>query len=220
MSGQTTEASLIVYPFYPFNSSFQYEFVKKMEFKYSIEDIHFIDLKQFSGYSDLMEKSMQLINSSKTPVILIAFGIFARIAGILAEKYREKVKSILFVEPDFTNIIPLLDYKRFFRKNDVHTKLIRFYNPSGLHADKYFHKGKNDSFVQVLDAVGSWAKEFKLFDMINNKIKFTVIWSVMQNECWPLPQVLTEDYNIPVISSENSIITYFETNNIIFIDTI
>jgi hypothetical protein len=60
----------------------------------------------------------------------------------------------------------------------------------------------------------------RLADFIEKKVEMTVVWCVMAKDCWPLPQILTEEYEIPVFTASRNFFDYFKKDcNFVFNNT-
>ncbi len=216
----TNQCAVIVFPFYPFSSKFQKDFVEKLSFKQKISIYHFINLNDFNNYNDLINKILTIINTTNGKVILISFSIFSQIAGFLIKHYNEKIEGTVFIEPDFTNLISKKNYNYFFRKKDIKNKIIKLLTGNQKVNEKLIYHGNIDSFINILTSIADSRNSFKLYDFISTGVKFIVIWSAMQNECWPLPQVLSEDYNIPLLNIDKNIVSFLLDIDKINIDNI
>lgn len=214
------DCTLIVFPFFPFNSNFQGRFIEKLKFKRNVSTCYYIDLGDFSGYAELFNKVGSIIAKSDNKVILVSFSIFSQLSGELIKKYPSKIEGAVFVEPDFTNIIPNSGFRGIFKKRKLKNMVTRLLIGDLKVAENFLHHGRIDSFSAVSDHIAANSSSFKLFDFINDGLNFFVIWSAMQNECWPLPQVLSEDYKIPVINCDNNISAFLNEIDEISIDNI
>jgi len=128
MDINTNQCAVIVFPFYPFSSKFQKDFVEKLSFKQKVSVYHYIDLNDFENYNELLNKILTIINTTSGKVILISFSIFSQIAGLIIKQYNDKIEGTVFIEPDFTNLIPNKNYNHFFRKKDIRNKITKLLN--------------------------------------------------------------------------------------------
>jgi hypothetical protein len=214
------ECTLIVFPFYPFNSSFQGRFMEKLKFKRKISTCYYIDLGDFSDYKELYNKVGSIIAKSNGNIILVSFSIFSQLSGELIKKYPSKIEGAVFVEPDFTNIIPNSGFKGIFKKRKLRKMVTKLLMGGVKVSDSFLYHGRVDPFFAVAEHIAANCSSFKLFDFINDGLNFFVIWSAMQNECWPLPQVLSEDYKIPVLNCDDNISSFLCEIDEISIDNI
>jgi len=79
----------------------------------------------YEEYNELLNKILTIINTTSGKVILISFSIFSQIAGLIIKQYNDKIEGTVFIEPDFTNLIPNKNYNHFFRKKDIRNKITK-----------------------------------------------------------------------------------------------
>ncbi len=190
-------------PFYPFNTKYfinLFQNIKSESITFIIPELpsNSSKFKKSVLFNTLSETIMNSISFDKySTVNTIGFGIFANLSLHITSILIEKISSVLMIEPDFTNIVLdsifIKGKKRFFvspenilkyyigkSNHEKFTTLVVKPNPSALYN---YNKSSKDHGI----------KELILKRTLETDINFTVLWSAMSAESWPLAQVFEEN---------------------------
>lgn len=200
--------SVIVSPFFPFNRIFSNEIVYSLFGSIKYTPI-FLDYSKDTTYDEFVLKISQLIINEVEPVYIVSFGVFSYIAGELVKRFSEKIRGVFFIEPDFYGTLLNGKYKRTGFGYKLRNQLLRFYVGNYKVNSKYYYRENPSGFLSFMKDL-QLKEPVRLADFIEKKVKMIVIWCVMAKDCWPLPQILTEEYEIPVFTASHNFVEYFK----------
>ncbi|MCH5149523.1 MAG: hypothetical protein J1G30_02545 [Spirochaetales bacterium] len=200
--------SVIVSPFFPFNRIFSNEIVYSLFGSTAYTPI-FLDYSKDTTYDEFVLKISQIIINEKEPVYIVSFGVFSYVAGELVKRFSEKIKGVFFIEPDFYGTLLNGKYKRYGFGYKLRNQLLQFYLGSNKINKKYYYCENYSGFLFFMKDL-QLKEPVKLSDFIEKNVKMAVIWGVMAKDCWPLPQILTEEYEIPVFTAAHNFVDYFK----------
>ena len=200
--------SVIVSPFFPFNRIFSNEVVYSLFGSIQYNPI-FLDYSKDTTYDEFVLNISQIIINEKEPVYIVSFGVFSYIAGELVKRFSEKIKGVFFIEPDFYGTLLSGKYKKNSFSNKLRNQLLKFYLGNDKINSKYYYREKPVGFLSFMKDL-QLKEPVRLADFIEKNVKMLVIWCVMAKDCWPLPQILTEEYEIPVFTASQNFVDYFK----------
>lgn len=203
--------SVIVSPFFPFNRIFSNEIVYSLFGSIAYTPI-FLDYSKDTTYDEFVLKISQIIINEEEPVYIVSFGVFSYIAGELVKRFPEKIRGVFFIEPDFYGTLLNEKYKKSSFGNKLRNQLLQFYLGNDKISSKYYYRENYAGFLFFMKDL-QLKEPIRLADFIKKKVKMTVIWGVMAKDCWPLPQILTEEYEIPVFTAAHNFVDYFKKDN-------
>ncbi|MBQ2295039.1 MAG: hypothetical protein II258_06600 [Spirochaetales bacterium] len=210
--------SVIVSPFFPFNRIFSNEIVYSLFGDIQYEPT-FLDYSTDTTYDEFVLKISQIIINKKEPVYIVSFGVFSYIAGDLVKRFSEKIKGVFFIEPDFYGTLLNGKYKKSSFGHKLRNQLLKFYLCNDKISNKYFYRESAAGFLSFMKDL-QLKEPVRLADFIEKKVEMTVVWCVMAKDCWPLPQILTEEYEIPVFTASHNFFDYFKKDcNFVFNNT-
>lgn len=207
-------------PFLPFDNGFFENFFLNLDLENT--KLAFTTLTNFdfdTNYiNNITEEYLAYLrlNIEFEKVQLIGFGFYSLIISNLFCIYNKYITNVLFFEPDFSN--STLN-KIFETKNAPVFKvkyLFNFYSNCNIN-----HKNMGKINIKRLKAFYYLNKTYFeskkiLKDLFSHAEKISIFWNIMEKESWPLPQILSEEYNFHVINTKESIISCFNNKDIYF----
>ena len=120
------EEIILLSPFYPINIEIIKDFFLNLESKNyqfvfsSLKNDKFDKNFEAFTYKNILEfyiKKIKLLSNKK--ITLVSFGIFTNVFLELALNFKNKIKSVFFFEPDFSNILfkSVFEFKKLIFKN-------------------------------------------------------------------------------------------------------
>lgn len=200
--------SVIVSPFFPFNRIFSNEIVYNLFGSIKYTPV-FLDYSKDTTYDEFVLKISQLIINEAEPVYIVSFGVFSYIAGELVKRFSEKIRGVFFIEPDFYGTLLNGKYKQTMFGYKLRNQLLRFYIGKYKLDNKYYYRENPCGFLSFMKDL-QLKEPVRLAEFIEKKVQMIVFWCVMAKDSWPLPQILTEEYEIPVFTIPDNFVEYFK----------
>lgn len=188
-------------PVFPFSSAIMEKFSSNLngDYKFIFSNLNPSGSIKTSSYNfeNFVNFYIEIIDAinEDSKIYLMGFGIFTIIFSKLISLRSNKISMLFFVEPDFSNFLlakifdsenkPIFKYKYLF---SYYLKENKEKNKNILKKDlkylKYFYYN-----------IKRYMQENKILrDLIEYKEKVKIFWMVTAKDCWPLPQILIEEY--------------------------
>lgn len=208
-----SDSVIIFSSFFPFNNNVPDEFFsflddnryKKVftEFakpvKRKKDFTHGYLINTYAGYIDALEEKK---------IHLVGFGVFSNVFINIANLLKGKINSLTLIEPDFANsvLMKIFDSKEihFFKFKSLKKQYIQdamqnvkhYLSKTSLSLIKYYYYSLKDYLPENMI----------LKQIVDSNVEILILWKLMERDLWPLPQILTEDYEINAFSlTENAI---------------
>jgi len=202
--------------FYPFSK----QFLEKMLDKFGYEEYDLIYFENISNYRMYIQEVIKFIKSlSGEKITFVSFGFLSNPAIQILVEYKDKIEKAIFIEPDISGILKNHNFiKHFFgyRVRDLIDFFVKDINISKKAISKnkkFFSTIKMDLFVDFLKDSEIYSNKSKLIDLIKTNVSCVFLWNKMFLDSWPLPQILTEDFDIRVFQINDNIYDFIINNN-------
>lgn len=218
MNRNDENVTILVSPFFPFNRTLSNELINKLFDEPNSFSVIYLDYSKDLGFDDFVTKVTNFILKSSS-VYLISFGAFSFVTGEIIKRFSNRLAGVLFIEPDFSGMFLKQEYKVPLFKSRIRDGLIKFYSDKRKVCRKYFTKEKPEGFLSfILSLQAKKNKQTRLGDFIEKETKIAVLWGAVAKDIWPLPQILTEEYNIPVYKIKDNLVEYVQKNKRIVVE--
>lgn len=208
-----SDSVVIFSSFFPFNSMAPEEFFSflddtryKKVFSEFIrprnrkkEFTHDALISAYAGYIDSLEEKN---------IHLVGFGVFSNVFINIANLLKGKINSLTLIEPDFANsvLMKIFDSKEihFFKFNSLKNQ---YTQDATQNCKQYFSKTSLSLIKYYYYSLKKYLPENMILkQIVDLNVEILILWKLMEKDQWPLPQILTEDYEINALSLTESAI--------------
>ncbi|HOF01244.1 MAG TPA: hypothetical protein PK385_09260 [Spirochaetota bacterium] len=212
--GELDSDSVVIFSsFFPFNNNAPAEFFSFLDDniykKVFTEFIRPKNGKKEFTFDALINAYVEYISTlEKKRIHIVAFGVFSNVFINIANLLKGKINSLTLIEPDFANsiLMKIFDSKEvhFFKFSSLKNQYIqdskqnykRYLSKTPLSLMKYYYYSLKEYLPESMI----------LKQIVDLDVEILILWKLMEKELWPLPQILTDDYEISAFSLSESAI--------------
>jgi len=200
-------------PLFPFQNGLFEAYFSSLNFPdaqfiYSVLNYSYKIKKSEINLGNFIEAYQKLIGSfgEEKKIFLVSFGFFSIAFSKLFLQNNKKIESIIYFEPDLSNSVLMKLFDSAKKPIFKYRFLLNFYlnnkKENSINNSKKNLKYLKYFYYNIKEHLES---NRILKDLIEHKEKIIIFWKVMEKDSWPLSQILQVEYNLPVVTLNETI---------------